>query len=111
MVFVWKIFISNFMKKISPESFHTNADMLDKDVLRYCENFYQYLFHITNFFGETLNSSEFHWLSFLVQRINFFLDGAPATDKYVSIVGRYKRLLPKLNRILNEQTSKYNSAE
>lgn len=99
------------MKKIDPSCFTTNADMLDKDVLRYCENFYQYVFHIINFFGLSLNIDELRWLNFLVQRIEFFLDGAPTTDKYFSIVGRYKRLLPKLKRIQNEQASKCESSK
>lgn len=99
------------MDKISIDMFRTNRDMLSKDTLRYCESFYQYLFHLINFFSLSLSTVELSWLYYLVKRIEYFLAGAPTTDKYHAVVGRYSRLLPKLKRIYDEQSSKLESAE
>lgn len=99
------------MNMVNINMFRTNRDMLSKDTLRYCESFYQYLFHLINFFGQGLNIHELRWLIYIIQRIDAFLDGAPTTDKYRVIVARYSRLLPKLKRIYNEQNSTTEPAE
>lgn len=86
------------MARITANDFSTNRSMLKKDVLRYCENYYQYLYHLVNYFGLDLNVSELRWLQFITQRIELFLKDAPTTPKYATIIGRYTRLLTKLKK-------------
>lgn len=91
------------VKKITLADFNTNRDMLDKDVLRYVENHYQYLHHIVNYYNESLNDYEKRFTIWLIDRIEFFLKDAPQSEMTYVFVGRYARVLKKLKKLRDEQ--------
>lgn len=96
-------------KKITSNDFSTNRKMLRKDVLRYCENYANYCQHLVTYFNEPLVDNEVRWLVYLIQRIKLFIKDAPASEKVSPFVGRYQRVLTKLEKIENENHSKNGS--
>lgn len=93
--------------KITAKDFSTNRKMLNKEVLRYTENYANYCQHIVSYFDEPLVESELRWLVYLILRIQLFIKDAPLTDKVAPFVGRYKRVLTKLKKIENENNCKH----
>lgn len=98
-------------KKISASDFSTNRKMLNKYVLRYVENYASYCQHIVTYFNEPLIEAELRWLVYLIQRIELFIKDASLSPKVAPFVGRYKRVLTKLNKIQNENLEKNISSD
>lgn len=97
------------MIKITSKNFSTNADMCDKDVLRYVESYSQYLSHIVHFFKEPLVDSEIRWAIYLIQRIDCFVKDCPPTKSV--FLGRYQRAQTKLKKILDYENSRFLSSQ
>lgn len=95
--------------RITRNDFSSNRKMLKKDVLRYTETFANYCQHLVTYFDEPLNDLEFRWLVYLIQRIKLFIKDAPMSEKVSPFVGRYQRVLTKLEKIENENNSKNRS--
>lgn len=99
------------LQKISANDFSTNRKMLNKNVLRYVENYANYLQHIVTYFGEPLNLQELRWLQFIMQRLELFVKDAPKSESVQKFVGRYQRVLTKLKKIQNENMEKNISSD
>lgn len=89
------------MKQISFSDFSTNRNMLDKDVLRYCETFCAYVNHIQTYFNEPLTSYENRIVAYLIKRIDCFLRDHPHGEKIEKISARYKRVKTRLEKIMS----------